>query len=99
MSVGAWKNISELEEELSLAELNAIILARRDAEARLFRVILATVGIDTNEGEEGPLTGDDIKRRVQSGVRDANDIVSLQGDAGREAGFMIGPDLGYEIEE
>jgi translation initiation factor 1 (eIF-1/SUI1) len=98
MTIGAWKNIDELEEELSLVELSSIILAKRDNEHRLYKVILATVGVDMDEGGDEALTGDKIRERVTSGTGIPNDIVGLQGDLGDKEGFIIGRDLGYEVE-
>jgi len=98
MTIGAWKNIAELEEELSLVELNSIITSKRDTEHRWFKVIFATVGVDIDEGQAGAITGDDIKERVASGTGIANDVVGLRGAIGEKEGFMIGPDLGYEVE-
>jgi hypothetical protein len=98
MTIGAWKNIAELEEELSLVELNSIITSKRNTEHRLFKVIFATVGVDIDEGEEGSITGDDIRERVAAGTGIPNDVVALKGQIGETEGFMIGPDLGYEVE-
>jgi len=99
MMIGAWKSISELEEELSLVEAEALIGAKRDDEHRLFRIIMASVGVDINEGvEDDSVTGDDIKNRVMAGTGIKRDIVALQGSLGEKEGFSIGLDLGYENE-
>ena len=97
MCLGAWKSISELEEEISLQELNVILGAKRDAENRLVKVIMASVGVSVDDLDSEAVTGDDIKTRVLSGGRDKDDVTSLVGQIGAEAGFQIGPDLGYEV--
>jgi len=44
--------------------------------------------------QEGP-TFDDIKRKAMGITTSADDVVSLQGEFAKEAGFGIGMGLGY----
>lgn len=49
--LGKWKNVEELEEVLTLEELEAIIKASREQEYRAQKFAAALKGVDLDEGE------------------------------------------------
>ena len=68
--MGNWKNVEELEEYITLDELEHIIKAIRDKEERANRFTAALKGIDLDEGA-GNVEGaqdkiEEIKRRIQA---------------------------------
>lgn len=75
MLTGKWKNFEELENDLCIEELEAIVAAMREREHRQFKMMAAVQGIniDEDESSEDRLTVDDIKSRLaarQSGKSD-----------------------------
>ena len=103
--VGIWKNYSELEESLCLAELMAILSTRRELTYEERKFVAAIQGIDldaeTGNGEvKGQQEWENLKAKVYSGgaTSDARDILALQGQNARSAGFGIGLGLSYNDE-
>lgn len=101
--VGIWKNYSELEESICLAELMAILSTRRELtyEERKFLAAIQGVDLDaeTGNGEvKGQQEWENLKARVYSGgaTNDSRDILALQGQNARSAGFGIGLGLSYD---
>ena len=66
--LGIWKNIEDLEECLSLPELNAILGAVRDREYRQnkFTAALKGVDLDKHSAEQNQERLEAIERRVQA---------------------------------
>lgn len=99
--MGHWKNFEQLESELSMPELFAILDAERKRQDREHRFFAAIQGIDwdSSDSDDEPKTGEDVIRnaRAKSAGYDPSDVVSLQGKNAEEAGFGIGMGLGYEI--
>ena len=103
---GVWKNIEELEESISLPELMNLISTYRDLDYKEKRFLAAIQGVDLDKGsgysdsgqERGQKEWEDMKARVFSKGKatDSNDIVALQGENARKAGFGIGMGLQYE---
>ena len=98
--LGIWKDYSELEESLSLSEILAIIESKRELDYQEKKFFAAIQGVDL-EGEDsnrGQKEWEDMKARVFSGgaTNDSNDVLSLQGQNARKAGFGIGFGLDYE---
>lgn len=52
MMLGMWKNFEELEEALSIEELESLLTAAREKEYRNFRAMAAVQGIDLDDGKE-----------------------------------------------
>jgi hypothetical protein len=52
LELGLWKNIQELEMEISLPELEALLTAARDREYRKNKFAAALKGINLDEGNE-----------------------------------------------
>ena len=48
---GAWKNFDELEEDLTLEELAALLEAAREKEHRWFKFMAGLKGIDLDKGK------------------------------------------------
>lgn len=65
MLYGPWKNVADLEEHLSLDELQAIIVAARDVEHRRNKFLGLLKGIDIDEGVNN-VEYEDVKRRVNA---------------------------------
>ena len=74
MLTGNWKNFEELENDLCIEELEALVHALREKEHRHFKMLAAVQGIDIDgEKQEEGLTVEDIKSRLaarQSGKSD-----------------------------
>ena len=99
--LGIWKDYRELEESLSMPELIATLSIRRELEyqEKKFLAAIQGVDLDAQSGEsKGQKEWDDMKARVfsQGKAKDGNDILALQGQNARSAGFGIGYGLDYE---
>jgi hypothetical protein len=103
--LGIWKNFDELESSISIEELMQILSITRelDYEEKKFTAALQGVDLDgatggTNGKERGQKEWEDLKARVFSGgaTDDSNDVLSLQGQNAKKAGFGVGVGLGYE---
>jgi hypothetical protein len=99
--LGIWKDYRELEESLSMPELIATLSSRRDLDyqEKKFLAAIQGVDLDAQSGESrGQKEWEDMKARVfsQGKAKDGNDILALQGQNARSAGFGIGMGLDYE---
>jgi hypothetical protein len=103
--LGIWKNFDELESSISIEELMQILSITRDLdyEEKKFSAALQGIDLDSQSGKgDGKVKGqkewEDMKARVFSGgaTSDSNDVLSLQGQNAKKAGFGIGMGLGYE---
>jgi len=99
--LGIWKDYRELEESLSMPELIATLSSRRELEyqEKKFLAAIQGVDLDAQSGESrGQKEWEDMKARVfsQGKAKDGNDILALQGQNARSAGFGIGYGLDYE---
>jgi hypothetical protein len=101
--LGIWKNYDELESSISIEELMAILSAKRELDYEEKKFLAALQGVDLEEAsEDGKAKGqkewEDLKARVFSGgaTSDSNDILALQGQNAKKAGFGIGMGLQYE---
>ena len=102
--LGVWKNYDELESNISMPELMAILESRRELDYTEKKFLAAMQGVDLDEAsgkqEEDPWEA--MKARVASKVSgigngDPNDITSLQGQKAQQYGFGIGMGLEYEV--
>jgi hypothetical protein len=102
--LGIWKNYDELESNISMPELMAILESKRELDYSEKKFLAAMQGVDLDEAknkqEEDPWEA--MKARVASKVSgigngDPNDILSLQGQKAVQAGFGIGMGLDYEV--
>lgn len=68
MLLGIWKNIEELEDNINLDELQAILTASRDREHRRNKFFAAMKGIDLDEQATGDAQSrfDEVQRRVEA---------------------------------
>jgi hypothetical protein len=99
--LGIWKNYNELEESLSLAEIMAILSSKRELDYQEKKFFAAIQGVDledSNDSDRGQKEWENLKARVFSGgaTSDSKDILALQGQNARSAGFGIGMGLDYE---
>jgi hypothetical protein len=99
--LGIWKDYSELEASLSLSEIMAIISSKRDLDYQEKKFFAAIQGVDiegSSDQERGQKEWENLKARVFSGgaTNDSNDVLSLQGQNAKKAGFGIGMGLDYE---
>lgn len=97
--LGIWKDFGDLEDNLSMAELTAILTAQREQEHRRNKFLAAIQGIDLDEGNnDGDSAWKDLQARVDSGglTTDSNDILSLQGVTAQRMGFGINNGLDYD---
>jgi hypothetical protein len=97
--LGIWKDYNELELSLSLSEMMAIISSKRELDYQEKKFFAAIQGVDLEEGsDKGQQEWEDMKARVFSGgaTNDSNDVLSLQGQNAKKAGFGIGLGLDYE---
>ena len=99
--LGIWKDYKELEACLSLSEIMAIISSKRelDYEEKKFFAAIQGVNLDEASGSDrGQKEWEDLKARVFSrgATNDSNDVLALQGQNAKKAGFGIGMGLDYE---
>ncbi len=99
--LGIWKDYSELEESLSLSEIIAIISSKRELDYQEKKFFAAIQGVDledSSDSERGQKEWENLKARVFSGgaTNDSNDVLALQGQNAKRAGFGIGMGLEYE---
>jgi len=99
--IGIWKDYKELEESLSMPELMATLSSRRelDYEEKKFLTAIQGVDLDKQSGSSrGQKEWEDMKARVFSkgATNDSKDILALQGQNAKKAGFGIGMGLEYE---
>jgi hypothetical protein len=99
--LGIWKDYSELEESLSLSEIIAIISSKRELDYQEKKFFAAIQGVDledSSDSERGQKEWENLKARVFSGgaTNDSNDVLALQGQNAKKAGFGIGMGLEYE---
>jgi hypothetical protein len=99
--LGIWKDYNELEESLSLSEIMAIISSKRDLDYQEKKFFAAIEGVDlenSSDSDRGQKEWENLKARVFSGgaTSDSNDVLSLQGQNAKKAGFGIGMGLEYE---
>ena len=99
--LGAWKNYEDLEKSLSMTELINILSSKRelDYEEKKFLAAMQGVDLDKETGQSrGQKEWEDLKARVFSKgqATDSSDVLALQGQNARKAGFGIGMGLDYE---
>ena len=99
--LGIWKDYQELEKSFSMPELIATLEVSRELDytEKKFLAAMQGVDLDKNSGSSrGQKEWEDMKARVFSGgaTNDSRDILALQGENARKAGFGIGHGLDYE---
>lgn len=96
--LGIWKDYEELERSLSMPELMATLSISRELSYQEKKFLAAMQGVDLDKNAKRSNEWEDLKARVFSKgkAKDANDIVALQGQNARTAGFGIGLGLDYE---
>ena len=98
-TLGIWKNYDDLESNISMPELMAILSGRRELDYEEKKFLAAIQGVDLDKGQDrGQKEWEDLKARVFSKgqATDSNDILALQGQNAAKAGFGIGMGLDYE---
>jgi hypothetical protein len=102
--LGIWKNYDELESNISMPELMAILESKRDLDYTEKKFLAAMQGVDLDEasGKQDEDPWEAMKARVAAQVSgigngDPNDITSLQGQKAQQYGFGIGMGLDYEV--
>jgi len=102
--LGIWKNFDELESNISMPELMAILESRRELDYNEKKFLAAMQGVDLDEASKKnePDPWEAMKARVASqvsgiGSGDPNDILSYQGQKAMQNGFGIGMGLDYEV--
>jgi hypothetical protein len=99
--LGIWKDYQELEESLSMPELMVTLSSKRELDYEEKKFLAAIQGVDLDgatNSDRGQKEWEDMKARVFSGgaTSDSNDVLSLQGQNAKKAGFGIGMGLDYE---
>lgn len=99
--LGIWKDYNELEESLSLSEIMAIISSKRELDYQEKKFFAAIQGVDledSSDSDRGQKEWENLKARVFSrgATNDSSDVLSLQGQNAKKAGFGIGLGLDYE---
>jgi hypothetical protein len=68
--LGIWKNFEEMEDNLTLAELEKLLEAKRDQDFQNKKFAAALKGVDLDEpSEKDAPTFEDIKRRAEAQLR------------------------------
>lgn len=65
MLLGIYKSFEDLEESLTMDELNLILKAEQAKEDRLFRVLAAVNGVPWGGSEGSNETGEDAMERIK----------------------------------
>jgi len=99
--LGIWKDYKELEESLSMPELMVTLSSKRELDYEEKKFLAAIQGVDLDgatNSDKGQKEWEDMKARVFSGgaTSDSNDVLALQGQNAKKAGFGIGMGLDYE---
>lgn len=96
--LGIWKDYQELESSLSMPELIATLSSSRESDYQEKKFLAAMQGVDLDKENNKQNEWENLKARVFSKgkARDANDVLSLQGENAKMAGFGIGMGLDYE---
>lgn len=91
--LGIWRNVEDLEDALSLPELEVILTAARKKEERNQEFLAAIQGIDlhSNEKNDAKERFDEVQRRVEAKLTGANEK-QLEFD-------VFGLDIEIETEE
>jgi len=101
--LGIWKDYQELEESLSMPELMVTLASKRELDYEEKKFLAAIQGVDLDgatNSDKGQKEWEDMKARVFSrgATSDSNDILALQGQNAKKAGFGIGMGLDYSDE-
>ena len=99
--LGIWKDYKDLEESLSMPELMVTLSSKRELDYQEKKFLAAIQGVDlegANNPERGQKEWEDMKARVFSrgATSDSNDVLALQGQNAKKAGFGIGMGLDYD---
>ena len=99
--LGIWKDYNELESSLSLSEIMAILASKRELDYQEKKFFAAIQGVDledSSDEDRGQKEWENLKARVFSGgaTNDSDDVLALQGQNAKKAGFGIGFGLDYE---
>jgi len=99
--LGIWKDYQELEESLSMPELMVTLSSKRELDYEEKKFLAAIQGVDLDgatNSDKGQKEWEDMKARVFSrgATSDSKDILALQGQNAKQAGFGIGMGLDYE---
>ena len=96
--LGIWKDYEELEVSLSMLELTSILNAKREDDYNHKKFLAAMQGVDLDKNSGKQNAWEEMKARVFSKNKtgDPNDVLALQGQNARKAGFGIGMGLSYE---
>ena len=96
--LGIWKDFDELERSLSMQEITAILNIKREQDYATKKFTAAMQGVDLDKNAKQNNAWEDMKARVYSGGKtsDSRDILALQGQNAKSAGFGIGLGLDYE---
>lgn len=89
--MGKWRNVEDLEDCLSLPELELILRASREAEKRQNKFLAALQGIDLDKEnlEEAQEAFNRVERRVQARLSGASEEQIEHGEFG----------FGFDVEE
>ena len=95
--LGIWKDYEELERSLSMPELMATLSISRELNYQEKKFLAAIQGVDLDKNSKSKNEWEELKARVYSKGKaaDANDIIALQGQNAKNAGFGIGLGLDY----
>ena len=96
--LGIWKSFEELEENISLPEINAVYEAHIKHEYEHKQFLAAMQGVEMPDYDTGETTFEDVKRRALGDDPETNDITGLKGALAAKEGFGIGYGLGYEVQ-
>ena len=66
MLLGIWKNIEELENNVTLEELNAIVNKSREQKHQQNKFLAAMKGIDLDQSENQEERFNEVQRRVEA---------------------------------
>ncbi len=99
--LGIWKDYYELEKSLSMPELMVTLSSKRELDYQEKKFLAAIQGVDldgSSDSSRGQKEWEDMKARVFSRgtATDSRDVLALQGQNAKKAGFGIGMGLDYD---
>lgn len=83
--LGIWKNFDDIEENLTMEELQQILKSQAEKEERQFKAMAAINGIDLDEDEEA-VTFEEVERRAKAKL------------AGKDESTYTFEEWGFEVE-
>jgi hypothetical protein len=100
--LGVWRNVEELEDSISIEELNAILKAGRDREMRNWKFQAGLKGIkidDEQESKDAQETGEEALERIKRRAALKAQGITNEAEVNRKVDQMEIFDMGLDFVE